>query len=204
MFGTKWAVYHTSSGNQLVALPVNTPKLPKGMKGNVDTVAGMRLIVNHATSSRHASPPQRPVARPRGLGPYDGGTPTRTGTVGAVVRRHDLPRCARLLQGPVPEPDPDGLRDRAAAGRGPARPGRPARDRRRGADAVLGREQFRNCFGAQGTSLKIHNGSGIKPILESSLDAMVGLDGGAAARPASTSGSTRSARTTTTATCSAS
>ena len=33
--------------------------------------------------------------------------------------------------------------------------------------------QFRNCFGAQGTSLKIHNGSGIKPILESSLDAMV-------------------------------
>ena len=33
MFGTKWAVYHTSTGNQLVALPVNTPKLPKGMKG---------------------------------------------------------------------------------------------------------------------------------------------------------------------------
>src|SRR4029450_2067583 len=33
--------------------------------------------------------------------------------------------------------------------------------------------QFRNCFGAQGTSLKIHNGSGIQPILESSLDAMV-------------------------------
>ncbi len=33
--------------------------------------------------------------------------------------------------------------------------------------------QFRNCFGAQGTALKIHNGSGIQPILESSLDAMV-------------------------------
>jgi len=35
--------------------------------------------------------------------------------------------------------------------------------------------QFGNCFsfGAQGTSLKIHNGSGIKAILESSLDAMV-------------------------------
>ena len=63
MFGTKWAVYHTSSGNQLVALPVNTPKLPKGLKGNVDVVAGMRLIVNHATSSRHANPPRRRVAR---------------------------------------------------------------------------------------------------------------------------------------------
>ena len=33
--------------------------------------------------------------------------------------------------------------------------------------------QYRDCFGAQGTALKIHNGSGIKPILESSLDAMV-------------------------------
>ena len=33
--------------------------------------------------------------------------------------------------------------------------------------------QYRNCFGAQGTALKIHNGSGIQPILESSLDAMV-------------------------------
>jgi subtilase family serine protease len=33
--------------------------------------------------------------------------------------------------------------------------------------------QFRNCFGTQGTSLKIHDGSGIQPIVESSLDAMV-------------------------------
>ena len=31
---------------------------------------------------------------------------------------------------------------------------------------------FRNCFGFQGTSLTIHGGSGITPILESSLDAM--------------------------------
>ena len=31
---------------------------------------------------------------------------------------------------------------------------------------------FRNCFGFQGTSLKIHNAGSIKPILESSLDAM--------------------------------
>ena len=31
---------------------------------------------------------------------------------------------------------------------------------------------FRNCFGFKGTSLKIHNAGSIKPILESSLDAM--------------------------------
>src|SRR6185312_14474083 len=81
LFGTKWAVYHTSSGNQLVALPVNTPKLPKGMKGNVNVVAGMRLIVNHASSSRRVSPPARPVTRRAVASAFDGGTPTRTGTV---------------------------------------------------------------------------------------------------------------------------
>ena len=32
---------------------------------------------------------------------------------------------------------------------------------------------FRSCFGAQGTALQIHNAGSIKPILESSLDAMV-------------------------------
>src|SRR4029077_3177719 len=31
---------------------------------------------------------------------------------------------------------------------------------------------YRNCFGFQGTALTIHGGSGITPILESSLDAM--------------------------------
>jgi kumamolisin len=32
---------------------------------------------------------------------------------------------------------------------------------------------YRSCFGTEGTSLKIHNAGSIKPILESSLDAMV-------------------------------
>src|SRR3954452_4958566 len=41
MFGTAWKVYKTSSGSK-VALPVDTPKLPSGIKGNADTVAGMR------------------------------------------------------------------------------------------------------------------------------------------------------------------
>ena len=36
---------------------------------------------------------------------------------------------------------------------------------------------FRSCFGAQGTALQIHNAGSIKPILESSLDAMTVVDG---------------------------
>ena len=69
LFGTKWAVYKAKSGAH-VALPVNTPKLPKGIKGNVDTVAGMRLQLTqrvveradqrrrrrHADAHRHAGP----------------------------------------------------------------------------------------------------------------------------------------------------
>jgi subtilase family serine protease len=173
MFGTKWAVYHTSSGNQLVALPVNTPKLPKGMKGNVDVVAGMRLIVNHASSSRHASPPARRVHRRAAASSFDGGTPTRTGTVGPSCLATTYPAALASSEGLLPNQilaaygiaplQGDGLRGQGArvaiVGEAPT----PSSDV----------NQFRNCFGAQGTSLKIHNGSGIQPILESSLDAMV-------------------------------
>ena len=58
MFGTKWAVYHTSTGNQLVALPVNTPKLPKGHEGQ--RRHGRRHAADRQprASSRHASPPR--------------------------------------------------------------------------------------------------------------------------------------------------
>src|SRR5262245_40253925 len=80
MFGTKWADYKMSSG-EIVALPVNTPKLPKGMKGNVDTVAGMRLTVKQQASSV-PRPARGPVARASASPSYDGGTPTRTGSVG--------------------------------------------------------------------------------------------------------------------------
>jgi subtilase family serine protease len=156
MFGTKWAVYHTSTGNQLVALPVNTPKLPKGMKGNVNVVAGTRLIVNHASASS-----------------IDGGTPTRTGTVGPSCLPTTYPSAAASSEGLLPNQilaaygiaplQGSGLRGQGArvaiVGEAPT----PSSDV----------TQFRNCFGAQGTSLKIHNGSGIQPILESSLDAMV-------------------------------
>ncbi len=173
MFGTKWAVYRTSSGNQLVALPVNTPKLPKGLKGNVDVVAGTRLIVNHATSSRHADPPHKRVATSAAAGPYEGGTPTRTGTVGPSCLGTTDPAALASSEGLFPNQiltaygiaqlQAIGLRGQgvrlAIVGEAPT----PSSDV----------NQFRNCFGAQGTSLKIHNGSGIKPILESSLDAMV-------------------------------
>ena len=173
MFGTKWAVYHTSTGNQLVALPVNTPKLPKGLKGNVDVVAGMRLIVNHAVSSRHANPPQRPDASAAAAGPYNGGTPTRTGTVGPSCLATTYPSALASSEGLFPNQilSAYGIAPLQAAGL-----------RGQGIKlAIVGEaptptadvNQFRNCFGAQGTSLKIHNGSGIKPIIESSLDAMM-------------------------------
>jgi subtilase family serine protease len=173
MFGTKWAVYHTSTGNQLVALPVNTPKLPKGLKGNVDVIAGMRLIVNHAVSSGHANPPQRPGASAAAAGPYNGGTPTRTGTVGPSCVGTTYPSALASSEGLFPNQilNAYGIAPLQAAGL-----------RGQGIKlAIVGEaptptadvNQFRNCFGAQGTSLKIHNGSGIKPIIESSLDAMV-------------------------------
>ena len=76
LFGTKWAVYKAKSGAH-VALPVNTPKLPNGIKGNVDTIAGTRLQLTsgsvervrrrHADPHRHAgaSAARRPAIPPR-------------------------------------------------------------------------------------------------------------------------------------------
>ena len=129
MFGTKWNVYKTSTGSK-VALPVNTPKLPSGIKGNVDTVAGMRVQLSGAAAPSAA----------RAAVVADGGTPTRTGTPAFGCVPDDVPVGAGLHQRPVPEPDPDGLRDRAAPGRRPQGAGREAGDRRRGADPVHRRE----------------------------------------------------------------
>jgi subtilase family serine protease len=100
MFGTKWADYRTSSG-AIVALPVDTPKLPKGLKGNVDTVAGMRLTVNaHGSAARR--PRNGPVARAAAGGPYDGGTPTRTGTVAPSCLNTENPGVLALSNGIYP------------------------------------------------------------------------------------------------------
>src|SRR4051812_2599013 len=52
LFSTSWHLYETNG--ETIALPVNTPKLPSGMSGNVDTVAGVRLTVNSSASSATA------------------------------------------------------------------------------------------------------------------------------------------------------
>ncbi len=171
MFGTKWANYRTSSG-AVLALPVNKPKPPKGIKGNVDTIAGMRVTVKGGSSSS-AGPAGAPVARSAGGPAYDGGTPTRTGTVGPSCVGTTYPSALASSSGLYPNQilDAYGIAPLHSAGV----LGQGARL------AIVGEaptptsdvNEFRDCFGAQGTALKIHNGSGIKPILESSLDAMV-------------------------------
>src|SRR5690348_74143 len=68
LFGTKWDLYATGQRNQAVALPVNTPKLSKGLSGNIDTVSGLALLV----TTHHA------VVRAAAAAD---GTPIRTGTI---------------------------------------------------------------------------------------------------------------------------
>ena len=170
MFGTKWADYRTSSGS-IVALPVNTPKLPKGLKGNVDTIAGMRLTVKRAVGVRRArargrSPGPRPAAPTRRH-------PDAHGHRGAVCLDTTDPACWRSPTACIPNQilTAYGIAPLHAAGL----LGQGVRL------AIVGEaptpssdvNQYRNCFGSQGTALKIHNGSGIQPILESSLDAMM-------------------------------
>jgi subtilase family serine protease len=159
LFGTKWAVYKAKSGAH-VALPVNTPKLPSGIKGNVDTVAGMRLQLTSGSSSRVARVAQ-------------GGTPTRTGTPNLGCTPTSFPATIFNGRGLFPNQiltaygiaplQAAGLQGQgvrlAIVGEAPT----PAADV----------NTFRSCFGTTGTSLKIHNAGNIKPILESSLDAMV-------------------------------
>ena len=160
LFGTKWNVYKTSSGSK-VALPVTTPKLPKGIKGNVDTVAGMRYQISGSSSS---------AARASAA---EGGTPTRTGTPSFGCAPTTFPGALASSSGLYPNQilTAYGIAPLHAAGL----QGQGARL------AIVGEaptpasdvNTFRSCFGAQGTPLKIHGAGSIKPILESSLDAMV-------------------------------
>src|SRR4051794_10757133 len=158
MFGTKWKVYKTGSGAK-VALPVNTPKLPSGIKGNVDTISGMRSQLSSGSSSSAA------VAAA-------GGTPSRTGTPAFGCVPASFPAALASSSGLYPNQilTAYGIAPLQAAGL----KGQGARV------AILGEaptpaadvNTFRSCFGAQGTGLQIHNAGSIKPILESSLDAM--------------------------------
>ena len=82
MFGTKWNVYKTSTGSK-VALPVNTPKLPSGINGNVDTVAGMNVQLSSGSSSSAA----------RVAVVADGGTPDADRDAGVRLRADDVPHA---------------------------------------------------------------------------------------------------------------
>ena len=161
LFGVKWKVYRTSTGSK-VALPAKTPKLPKGIKGNVDTIAGMRVQLSGGSSSAATA---AVVA--------DGGTPTRTGTPAFGCVPSQFPAALASDAGLYPNQilEAYGIAPLQAAGL-----------RGQGSRlAIVGEaptpaadvNTFRSCFGTQGTALKIHNAGSIKPILESSLDAMV-------------------------------
>src|SRR5512135_2165100 len=56
MFGTHWHVYLNSSTGARSALPADTPKLPSGMSGNVDTVAGLGHVISSGSSGAADGP----------------------------------------------------------------------------------------------------------------------------------------------------
>ena len=168
LFGTKWNLYATGETNQAVALPVDTPTLESGLAGNVDTVAGLGLYVTtHVSASSSAS--HAHAARETAV---DGGTPTRTGTIDPGCAKTTYPGAVSSTAGLFPNEilDAYGIAPLHASGL----QGQGVRV------AILGEAPtpandvtaYRNCFGFPGTTLKIHGGSGITPILESSLDAM--------------------------------
>jgi subtilase family serine protease len=164
LFGTKWNLYKNTKTNQTLALPVKTPKLASGLKGNVDTVSGLALSV-----AQRASVARDLAAQASAV---NGGTPTRTGTISPGCAPSTFPSAVFSSAGLFPNQvlNAYGIAPLQATGL----QGQGIRV------AILGEAPtpasdvtaFRNCFGFQGTSLKIHGGSGIAPILESSLDAM--------------------------------
>jgi kumamolisin len=175
IFGTKWNLYKTGTPNQYLALPVNTPKLPKGLSGNVDTIAGLRANVSHGASKVSSASvvkasPRRDGARVREK-EYFGGTPTRTGTVAPNCLDTADPGVLTFGTGLFPNQIQTayGIAPLHAAGLY----GQGSRL------AIVGEaptpvadlNAYRSCFGLPGTALKVHNAGSIQPILESSLDA---------------------------------
>jgi kumamolisin len=174
LFAKRWSLYATDSPGMFVALPDGRPRIPNGLRGNVDVVAGaspfLGLVLNPAEPSTvqitGVSPPPNP-------GQYAGCTPTRTGTVGPNCLTSANPGVLASHVGLFPDQlltaygiaplHQQGLKGQgvrvAIVGEGPTRL----------ADLAL----FRDCFGLAGTRLHIHGGAGVQPILESSLDAMM-------------------------------
>jgi subtilase family serine protease len=169
MFGTSWHVYLNSSTGAKSALPVNTPKLPSGLSGNVDTIAGLAHVISSGSSAADPSATLMPMVQPA---TYDGGTPTRTGTISPGCATSMFPSAVSSSAGLFPNQIDTAYGISALQSAGFQGQGINL--------AILGEaptptsdvSTFRNCFGFQGTSLKIHNAGSIKPILESSLDAM--------------------------------
>ncbi len=172
LFGVKWNVYATGQKNQGTALPAKTPKLPSGLKGNIDTVSGLALpVVKRASVFEPARAAVESSLRAH-TAAFDGGTPTRTGTISPGCATSAYPFAVLSSAGLFPNQILTAygiapLRPPACKGRGcewrSSAPGRlrpPTSMRTAAASASRGRR------------CKIHGASGIKPILESSLDAM--------------------------------
>ena len=129
LFGTKWKVYKTGTGSK-VALPVNTPKLPSGIKGNVDTVAGMRVQLSS----------EQLVGRARGgRGGRRDADADRDAGLRLRARRCSPPRWPRAA-GLYPNQILAAYGIAPLQAVGLQRPGRATGDRRRGADASRRRE----------------------------------------------------------------
>jgi subtilase family serine protease len=165
IFGTPWDLYN-SNGEDL-ALPVNTPKPVSGIPGNVDTVAGLRLEVS---ASSTAVPSPGPVVRSAA---FDGGSAQRTGTIDPGCTPTSFPDAVNSSAGLFPNQilTAYGIAPLQAAGL-----------KGQGVNvAIVGEaptvasdvNTFRNCFGFNGTSLQMHGDTSSKPIIETSLDAMV-------------------------------
>jgi kumamolisin len=174
LFAQRWSLYATDSPGMFVALPDGRPRIPNGLRGNVDVVAGaspfLGLVLIPARPGAVQITKVKPVPNP---GQFAGGTPTRTGTVApncltsanpAVLASHVGLFPDQLLTAygiaPLHQQNLKGQGVKVAiVGQGPTRP----------ADLTL----FRDCFGFAGTPLRMHGGAGMAPILESSLDAMM-------------------------------
>ena len=151
-----------------MALPVNTPKLGSGLAGNVDTVSGLRLdVTTHVSGNSSVSRAGQGRAAS-----VAGGTPTRTGTISPGCATTTYPLAVASSAGLFPNQilSAYGIASLQAGGL----KGQGIRVAILGEAPTPGDDvtAYRNCFGFQGTTLKIHGGSGITPILESSLDAM--------------------------------
>jgi subtilase family serine protease len=170
MFGTSWHVYLNTSTGAKSALPVHTPKLPSGLKGNVDTIAGLAHEISSGSSGAGGlSATLAPMAQPA---TYEGGTPTRTGTISAGCASSTFPGAVFSSAGLFPNQTDTAYGISALQSAGFQGQGINLAILGEGPTPTNDVSTFRNCFGFQGTSLKIHNAGSIKPILESSLDAM--------------------------------